>query len=55
MEEPMLVRIVMLAAMIVAATSVQATAQATRTANDVLLQHEMGGRLCQAASSGDGE
>jgi hypothetical protein len=32
----------MLAAMIVAATSVQATAQATRTANDVLLQHEMG-------------
>ena len=38
----MLVRIVMLAAMIVAATSVQATEQATRTANDVLLQHEMG-------------
>jgi hypothetical protein len=42
MEAKMLVPIVMLAAMIVAATSVQATEQATRTANDVLLQHEMG-------------
>ena len=38
----MLVRIVMFVAMIVSVTSVQATAQATRTANDVLLQHEMG-------------
>jgi hypothetical protein len=42
MEATMLVRIAMLAAMIVAATSVQATAQVTTTANDVLLQHEMG-------------
>jgi hypothetical protein len=42
MEATMLVRIVMLTAMIVAATSVQATEQATRTANDVLLQHETG-------------
>jgi hypothetical protein len=42
MEAKMLVPIVMPAAMIVAATSVQATEQATRTANDVLLQHEMG-------------
>jgi hypothetical protein len=38
----MLVRIVMFVAMIVSVTSVQATAQATRTASDVLLQHEMG-------------
>jgi hypothetical protein len=55
MEATMLVRIVMLAAMIVAATSVQATEQATRTANDVLLQHEMGDEFAKQQAPGDGE
>jgi hypothetical protein len=34
---------------VLAATSVQATEQATRTANDVLLQHEMGDEFAKLA------